>query len=256
MMSAVSETTPLEVIWHDVECGRYAGDLELWTELARCASAQPILEIGCGTGRVALELARAGHHVMAVDSVPAFVDATKERAATRRLAGLSVMAVDVRELQLVTRFGLIILPMQVLQLVEGSAERRRVLRVARAHLAPGGVIAVAIVEGTPLEGQGGSEYEPPLPDVAEIDGSVYSSLPLEVARDGDRMIVTRLRQVVARNGDLSEAVDRTALAVLTRGLVEDEALAAGLEPIGHRVIEDGPDHVGSTIILMKGMDPR
>jgi len=53
------------VIWHDVECGGYEGDLALWRELA--AAGGPILDLGCGTGRVALDLARRGHRVHGLD---------------------------------------------------------------------------------------------------------------------------------------------------------------------------------------------
>ena len=51
-----------EVIWHDIECGGYAADLPLWRELA-AAEAGPVLDVGAGAGRVALELARHGHAV-------------------------------------------------------------------------------------------------------------------------------------------------------------------------------------------------
>ena len=44
-----------EAIWLEVECGAYAADLALWSELAREA-AGPVLELGCGTGRVAVHL--------------------------------------------------------------------------------------------------------------------------------------------------------------------------------------------------------
>ena len=47
------------VVWHDVECGRYDADLPLWRELAASAR-RPVLDVGAGTGRVALDLARAG----------------------------------------------------------------------------------------------------------------------------------------------------------------------------------------------------
>ncbi len=47
------------VRWHDLECGGYAIDLELWRELAAQAGG-PVLDVGAGTGRVALDLARGG----------------------------------------------------------------------------------------------------------------------------------------------------------------------------------------------------
>ena len=50
---------PEHAIWHDVECGAYEADLELWRELAREAP-EGVLDVGAGTGRVALRLARAG----------------------------------------------------------------------------------------------------------------------------------------------------------------------------------------------------
>src|SRR5439155_743 len=54
------------VIWHDVECGAYVADLPLWRELA-AACEGPILDVGAGTGRVTLDLARHGHDVVALD---------------------------------------------------------------------------------------------------------------------------------------------------------------------------------------------
>ncbi|MBV9839279.1 MAG: hypothetical protein JO156_14285, partial [Solirubrobacterales bacterium] len=55
----------MSVVWHDLECGSYHEDLELWRELAR-RHGDPVLEIGAGTGRVSLELARRGHRVVAL----------------------------------------------------------------------------------------------------------------------------------------------------------------------------------------------
>ena len=52
------------VIWHDLECGRYRADLAAVARAAPTRSAaegEPVLDIGAGTGRVSLDLARDGH---------------------------------------------------------------------------------------------------------------------------------------------------------------------------------------------------
>ncbi len=53
-------------IWQDVEFGSYAADLALWEELAAAAGG-PVIELGAGSGRVAMHLARAGFEVIAVE---------------------------------------------------------------------------------------------------------------------------------------------------------------------------------------------
>ena len=55
-----------DVLWHDIECGSYDLDLPLWRELAD-REGSPVLDVGAGTGRVALDLARRGHEVVALD---------------------------------------------------------------------------------------------------------------------------------------------------------------------------------------------
>jgi len=59
-------TVSAHVVWHDVECGGYDADLELWRQLGREAGG-PVLDVGAGTGRVALRLAEDGMDVTALD---------------------------------------------------------------------------------------------------------------------------------------------------------------------------------------------
>ena len=97
-----------KVIWHDTECGAYGADLEAWEHLAS-QSDGPIVDLGSGTGRVALHLARREHEVWAIDTEADFVAALRERSE-----GLPVHAerADVRALDLARRFGLAIAAMQ------------------------------------------------------------------------------------------------------------------------------------------------
>jgi len=73
-------STQRAVVWHDLECGGYRVDMPAWLELAERAGG-PVLDVGAGTGRVSLALARAGHAVTAVDRDQALLDALGQRVA-------------------------------------------------------------------------------------------------------------------------------------------------------------------------------
>jgi SAM-dependent methyltransferase len=226
------------VVWHDVECGGYSADLPLWEELAEGS----VLDLGCGTGRVALHLARRGRAVIGLESHPNLVAAFNERAG-----GLAAIAVagDAREFALGGEFDLVLAPMQLIQLFADSEERIHCLQCVAAHLAPGGVAAFAIVEGIPDPVEG----PPPLPDTREVDGWVYSSLPIEAEIDADVLRARRLRQTVSPDGELSEELDEILLRMLDRPALEREAEAAGLRPAGTLAVPPSTDHVGSTVVL-------
>jgi SAM-dependent methyltransferase len=234
-------------IWHDVECGSYAADLPLWEELAATADG-PILELGCGTGRVALRLARSGHEVVGVDIDRALVAELERRSRTDGIAPRAVVA-DAAVLDLGTRFALAIAPMQLVQLLPDDRRRAAMLARVAAHLDRGGLFAAAVVDPARLApgAAGDGNGSAPLPDVRELDGWLYSSLPLALAR-GDRGVrIERLRQTVSPGGELSEEVDITELAPLSPAELEVEARAAGLRPVGRREIPDTEWHVGSTV---------
>lgn len=236
------------VVWHDAENGAYSADLELWRELARSAGG-PVLEIGCGTGRVALDLGRQGHHVLGVDIDPVLVAALNERAADADV-DVSAEVGDARALEVSGEFSLVVVPMQTIQLLADGDERRAALRVIAGRLAPRALAALAIVDGEPgLDGT----YEdlPPLPDVAEVDGWIYSSLPIEARSDGESIHLTRLRQIVAPDGDLTEERAELSLSKLTAASLEDEARKAGLAPAGRLEIRETELHMGSTVVLLE-----
>lgn len=245
-------------IWHDVECGSYDADLPLWEELAgRCGG--PILELGCGTGRVALHLARRGYRVYGLDCDPALLRALAERAADSlhtRVgqksdapdgAGVEPVHADAREFELAEEVALVLAPTHLLQLLPGPAERVECLRCIAAALRPGGLMAATILEAMP-EPDGAP---PPLPDVREVDGWVYSSLAIEAAVGPGEIIVRRLRQTVSPQGLLSEEPNEVRILTFAAAALEAEAAAAGLVPAGRREIAPTELHVGSTVVLLE-----
>lgn len=232
-------------IWHDVECGGYAADLPVWERLAGGADG-PVLELGCGTGRVALHLAARSNEVWGVDADASLLEALQARAATQGL-GVRAICADVRALDLDREFELILAPMQLLQMFGSAAARHATLERAAGHLAPGGRLAVAIVEppSPSLDGPAAA-----LPDVQELDGWVYSSLPAVLVTAGGDLEIHRHRQAVSPDGSLSEEEHTDRLDTLDADALEAEAATPGLRPAGRLEVPPTDGYFGSTVVLL------
>ena len=235
------------VIWHDVENGSYSADLDTWLRLAAEAEG-PVLDLGAGTGRIALALAADGQEVTALESDPFLLDELGRRARDRELSVARWLA-DARELTPIEGFALVIAPMQFMQILGGSAERGEVLRRVAACLRPGGAFAAAISNLD--EAVAADDATPPLPDVGERRGWVYSSLPLDVRPEPGGVAVEWLRQVVSPAGELTEERYALKLDSLTPGQLEEEAARHGLRPEARLRVDSTESHVGSTVVLCR-----
>ncbi|HYV17230.1 MAG TPA: methyltransferase domain-containing protein [Conexibacter sp.] len=238
-------THDLTVLWHDLECGGYDADLPLWRELA-AETGGPLLDVGSGTGRVALDLARAGHAVVALDLDPALLAALEERAAE---LPLETACGDARSFDLGRRFACVLAPMQTIQLLGGAAGRAAFLARAAAHLTAGGLLACALADA--MEGFDAAHTEPPLPDVLERDGWVYASQPVAVRLESDGTVIERIRQTVAPDGARTAEGDSVRLDRLDGDAFEAEGVAAGFQAVGRRFVEMTDEHVGSEIVLLR-----
>jgi SAM-dependent methyltransferase len=232
-------------LWHDVECASYAADLELWRELA-AEHGGPVLDVGCGTGRVALDLAGRGHEVAGVDADPALVGALNERAAAARLPASAIVA-DARSLVLDRRFPLALLAMQVVQLLGGAPGRAALLTSLKRQLKPGGLVAIALAD--PFDAVPAGEARPPLPDMLEADGWVLASTPVAVRDEGDAVAIDRLRHATSPAGEFTEELATITLDACAPVTLEQEALDAGLRVLPARRVPPTPDYVGSTVVL-------
>jgi len=231
------------VIWHEVECGGYEADLALWEELAGAVGGS-VLDLGCGSGRVALYLARRGHVVSGLDIDPELVAALNAGAGNLPVAAVGG---DARGFDLDAEFDLVLAPMQLLQLFEGHEERLRCLRGIADHLSKNGLAAFAIVESMPVP----VNMTPPLPDTREVDGWVYSSLPVDARVDSGSIRVRQLRQTVSPQGELEEELHEDRLCRLDATTLEDEGRVAGLRAVERRAIPATDAHVGSTVVLLE-----
>jgi hypothetical protein len=142
--------------------------------------------------------------------------------------------------------------MQLVQLLGDSGGRIACLGCAVDNMLPGGRAAFAIVEDLPVLPAGTSA--PPLPDVRQIEGWIYSSLPLEPIARPDSILLRRLRQTVDPDGNMSEELDEIELSTLSAETLEAEGRIVGLRPAGRREIPATEAHVGSTVVLFEKED--
>jgi SAM-dependent methyltransferase len=231
-------------MWHDVECGRYEADMPLWLELA-AEARDGVLDVGAGTGRVALRLAEAGHAVTALDLDPGLLETLRERA---RAAGVEVATItaDAADFSLPRRVGLVAVPMQTIQLLP---ERSGFFAAARRAIVPGGRVALAIA--TDLEPYDGA---PPLPapDLGQAGGWSYISQPIAIRVGDDHVLIERIRQMVGPDGERATFDDAIRLQIVTPGELAEEAAEHGLEAEDLLHIPETPEHVASQVVVFRG----
>ena len=113
-------------------------DVDFYVEEAR-RSGGPVVEIGVGTGRVAVPIAQAGIRVIGVDSSEGMLEVCRERAAAAGVADLvDLRAGDLRDPPVSECVPLVICPFRSLLHVQSEADRLGALRAAHELLVPRG----------------------------------------------------------------------------------------------------------------------
>lgn len=104
----------------------------------------PVLELGCGSGRLLLPLARAGVPVTGVDNSPAMLQRVRQKLAAEPSAvrqRVTLVEADMTAFDLPHRFGLILLSYNTLMHLP-PAKMKQALRMAGQHLLPAGRVYI------------------------------------------------------------------------------------------------------------------
>lgn len=116
-----------------------------WSDLARGAPGGRVLYAGCGVGRLALALAGACRELVAVDADPRMVAAFARRTPPELAGRLRLAVGRVEALPVEGRFGLALLPSNLLNELPGPAARRAALRGVAARCRPDGRVALQVL---------------------------------------------------------------------------------------------------------------
>ncbi len=129
--------------FYDADYRNYVDDIETIGLLAE-ETGDPILELGCGTGRVLAPLAAAGHTVTGVDVSPALLALARAKLADAGVsAKVQLVEADLRTLALAQRdFRFAFCTSNTLMHFTTPEEQLTVLRQAYAHLAPQGLLLI------------------------------------------------------------------------------------------------------------------
>ncbi len=124
---------------YDLQHSTFADDLPLYLALARSLPAgQPILEIGCGTGRVMRPLAKLGGRVVGIDESAQMLEIARAHLGPQA----ELLQADARAVDLGEQFGLVFIALNTFLHNLTAADQLATLRVAQRHLLPGGMLVV------------------------------------------------------------------------------------------------------------------
>ncbi len=123
-------------------------DVGFFRDLALRAGG-PVLELGCGTGRVTVPLAEAGISLVGLDRSRPMLDVAEARRRSlpsdvrRRLRFVEG---DMRDFRLGRRFGLVFAAFRVFMALPDPADQRATLATIRRHVRPGGLLALDLFD--------------------------------------------------------------------------------------------------------------
>jgi len=246
--------------YYDLDLLEDPGDLALYEALARRSDGR-ILELGAGSGRLAVPLAVRGHAVTAVDLDPAMIgrardawqraivelgrsDGGLEGSAEGRsgasAGSLELVEADMRDLDLPGRFDLAILALNTLLLLGDRGSQQAALATMARHLTPNGVAVVDV-------------WLPSSGDLALYDGRLLMEWQRDDPETGERVAkcasarhdaatasvtLTQLFDAWPAEGGTLRRVSRTD----TLRLVGADELVAMADAAGLRVERLAGDH--------------
>jgi SAM-dependent methyltransferase len=142
-----------DVLYRDKD---YDGEIELLRRVFLRYATQPVrkvLDLGCGTGSHAIRLAASGYQIVGVDRSSDML-AVADHKSHEQAVSLRFHQADIRDVDLGDTFDAVIMMFAVLSYQQEDAHVRSVLRIARHHLRPNGLLLFDVWYGPAVAAQG------------------------------------------------------------------------------------------------------
>ncbi len=193
-------------------------DIAFWQRLAvanagNAGNDGPVLELGCGTGRVAIPVVKAGAQLVGIDlSAPMLARARKRLVRARLTSRALLVRGDIRQLPFRSRrgFGLVMAPYGILQSLTRERDLEATLQSVARVLRPGGLFGLDLVPDLPRW----SEYRRRASLQGRRDAKTTVTLIESVRQDRRRKLTIFDQEYVEQRGR-ARTVHRFALTFRT-----------------------------------------
>jgi SAM-dependent methyltransferase len=144
----VRESDPF-VSFYELFYGQQDDDLQMYRDFALAADG-PILELGCGTGRVLIPLAHDGHRITGLELSGAMLANAQAKVDAQHLNDqITLVQGDMRDFEIPSRFGLAFIPINTFMHCYDTQQQLACLRCVHRHLQPGGQFIVDVYHPDP-----------------------------------------------------------------------------------------------------------
>lgn len=225
-------------------------DVRFWQELARRQSGD-VLELGCGTGRLALPLMKSGARLVGIDRSEAMLGIARRKARRARLANRArFVRGDIRRLPFRARpgFGLVMAPYGMLQSLTRERDLAETLASVARVIRRDGVFGIDLVPDLPRW----AEYSRRVTLSGSRDARTHLTLRESVRQDTRRRLTMFDQEYVERRGRKKQ-LHRFALTFRTLSVPQ---MRRRLEAAGFRVravlgdYQGGPWHPDADVWII------
>jgi SAM-dependent methyltransferase len=130
--------------FYDLDYESFQDDVALYLGYAE-RTGGPLLELGCGTGRLLLPLARAGFDVTGVDLSPRMLEVAQAKVDATGLADqITLVQADMRQVELPQQYRLAFIAINSFMHLTSLEDQLAALRAWRKLLLPGGLLIIDV----------------------------------------------------------------------------------------------------------------
>ena len=233
-MSAPAPTDPYDRIapWYDVEHADVTEDVAMYAGFI-AATGGPVLELGCGSGRVLVPLAEEGYAITGIDRSAVMLARCRSAVAEAEVAnGVTLRQGDMTDFDLAEkRFRFAFVALGSFQHLATLAARRAALTRLRTHVIPGATLALDLAQGDLRRVVAAAETGQVLHITTRSDPATGAFVTHTLAAQGGAepgtLALTHWYDHHQQDGPVSRVCVETEQAIITRNEIELVLAATG-----------------------------